>query len=98
VEHTARHTDPATARIVQRCQELPGLRRPVRSQHVNDYLRRVSSLRLQSRYWKKDRSSSSLVSKARQNRGTMAAPIKGASQNIKLSQGRRPLGGKSEAK
>lgn len=53
VEQTARLTDPATARIVQRCQELPGQhlfqyiddagrRRPVRSQHVNDYLRRVS--------------------------------------------------------
>ena len=50
---TARLTDPATARIVQRCQDLPGQhlfqyiddagqRRPVRSQHVNDYLRRVS--------------------------------------------------------
>ena len=53
VEQTARLTDPATARIVQRCQDLPGQhlfqyiddagrRRPVRSQHVNDYLRRVS--------------------------------------------------------
>lgn len=53
VEQKARLTDPATARIVQRCQELPGQhlfqylddagqRRPVRSQHVNDYLRRVS--------------------------------------------------------
>jgi DNA topoisomerase-1 len=53
VEQTARLTDPATARTVQRCQELPGQhlfqyiddagkRRPVRSQHVNDYLRRVS--------------------------------------------------------
>lgn len=53
VEQTARLTDPAAARIVQRCQDLPGQhlfqyiddagrRRPVRSQHVNDYLRRVS--------------------------------------------------------
>ncbi len=53
VEQTARLTDPATARIVQRCQDLPGQhlfqyiddagrRRPVRSQHVNQYLRRVS--------------------------------------------------------
>lgn len=53
VEQTARLTDPATARIVQRCQELPGQHlfqyideagqlRPMRSQHVNEYLRRVS--------------------------------------------------------
>lgn len=53
VEQTARLTDPATARIVQRCQELPGQHlfqyideaghlRPMRSQHVNAYLRRVS--------------------------------------------------------
>ena len=53
VEQAAQLTDPAIARIVQRCQELPGQhlfqyiddegrRRPVRSQHVNDYLRRVS--------------------------------------------------------
>ncbi len=53
VEQAARLSDPATARIVRRCQELPGQhlfqyidehgrRWPVRSQHVNDYLRRVS--------------------------------------------------------
>ena len=53
VEQAARLTDPATARIVRRCQELPGQhlfqyiddhgqRWLVRSQHVNEYLRRVS--------------------------------------------------------
>lgn len=53
VEQAARLHDAATARIVQRCQELPGQHLfqyvdddgrcwPVRSQHVNDYLRRVS--------------------------------------------------------
>ena len=53
VEQKARVTDKAIARIVKRCQDLPGQqlfqyiddegqRRQVRSNHVNDYLRRVS--------------------------------------------------------
>lgn len=53
VEQKARVTDRATARIVKRCQDLPGQqlfqyiddegqRRQVRSNHVNDYLRRIS--------------------------------------------------------
>lgn len=53
VEQKARLTDKAAARIVQRCQDLPGQqlfqylddegrRHAVRSHHVNDYLRRVS--------------------------------------------------------
>ena len=53
VEQTARLTDRAAARIVRRCQDLPGQqlfqyigddgqRHPVHSHHVNDYLRRVS--------------------------------------------------------
>lgn len=53
MEQQARLTDKATARIVQRCQDLPGQqlfqylddegrRHHVHSQHVNDYLRRVS--------------------------------------------------------
>lgn len=53
MEQQAKLSDKATARIVRRCQELPGQqlfqyldeegkRHHVQSQHVNDYLRRVS--------------------------------------------------------
>ncbi|HEX5738410.1 MAG TPA: DNA topoisomerase IB [Hydrogenophaga sp.] len=53
IEQKAQLKDPLAARIVQRCQELPGQllfqyidatgkRQPVRSTHVNAYLRRVS--------------------------------------------------------